>query len=110
MEILSEYVREKGMYGVSETVAEIEVLDNNETVYVQACAVDGITYFASKISIIDIDKMSNEELSKVEDDMTIETFWSEDETVTDLKNSKYHEVYKKCEELLDKFDKDKYSE
>lgn len=110
MEILSEYVREKGMYGASDIVAEIEVTeDNGETVYVQVCLCGEKTYNVSKISIREIDKMSNEDLSKLDDSMFVEEFSSDDETILKFKESKYYELYDKCEKLVDKFEKDKYS-
>lgn len=41
--------------------------------------------------------------------MFVEEFSSDDETILKFKESKYYELYDKCEKLADKFEKDKYS-
>lgn len=107
MEILSEYVREKGMHGVYDITAQIEIDDNGKTLYIQVSTIDGTFYTVSTISIIDYDKMSSEEIDDLGDDFIVEQFWTEDETIEHLATSKYYKLYKRCEALVEKFEEDR---
>lgn len=106
MEILSEYVREKGMYGVYDITAQIEIDDSGERLYIQVGALDGYTYTVSKVSIIDYDEMDAKEIDDL-GDFIVEQFWTEDETIEHLATSKYYKLYKRCEALVEKFGEDR---